>query len=102
MSEYISSLSIHPDDLQAAADNLRSFWTTIFAEGMALARKAAGLSIEDTAQLAGMEVSEWMALEAGSWLPRSTPQLRAIAGALDMEYDRLAGFVLLCRSAWEA
>lgn len=40
-----------------------------------------------------------MALEAGALLPQSSEQLRAIAGALQMDYDRLAGFVRLCWSA---
>jgi hypothetical protein len=55
----------------------------------------------DPARLAGMELSEWLALEAGALLPQTPEQLRAIAGALEMDYNRLAGFVRLCWSAWE-
>ena len=77
------------------------FWTGIF-EGLANACKTAGRSIEETARVVGMEMSEWMALEAGTLLPRTAAQLRAIAVALEMKYDVLASFVLLCWLAWES
>jgi hypothetical protein len=48
-----------------------------------------------------MELSEWMALEAGGLLPQTPEQLKAIAGALEVDYDWLASWVLLCWSAWE-
>jgi transcriptional regulator with XRE-family HTH domain len=83
------------------AEIVRRFWIRIFATGIENARKEAGLSIEEAATLAGMEVSRWMALEAGGWLPQTTGELGAIAGALEMDYDRLASFVSLCWSAWE-
>ncbi len=63
--------------------------------------EAAGRSIPDAARLAGMELSEWMALEAGGLLPQTPEQLRAIAGALEVDYDWMASWVVLCWSAWE-
>lgn len=85
--------------VQEQAEYLRRFWTSVFAGGVENARMAAGRSINEAARLAGMELTEWMALEAGALLPQSSEQLRAIAGALQMDYDRLAGFVRLCWSA---
>lgn len=83
------------------AEHACRVWANIFASGIEHARLAAGLSIDQAARLAGMAVSEWMALEAGALLPPTEEQLRAIAGALEMDFDRLAGWVLLCWSAWE-
>jgi hypothetical protein len=85
-----------------AAQHARRFYAGMFASGIENARMAAGRSIPEAARLAGMELSEWMALEAGAWLPQTSEQLRAIAGALEMDYDRLASFTLLCWSAWES
>jgi hypothetical protein len=62
---------------------------------------SAGRLIPDAARLAGMELSEWRALESGGLLPQTPEQLKAIAGALAVDYDWLAGRVLLCWSAWE-
>lgn len=84
------------------AEITRRLWTRTFAEGIQKARLATGRSIEETARLAGMELSEWMALEAGASLPQTSEQLMAIAGALEMSYVRLANFVLLCWGAWES
>jgi len=47
-----------------------------------------------------MEVSQWAAIEAGS-VPQTTAQLHALAGTLEIGYDRLLNLVLLCRDAWE-
>ena len=56
--------------------------------------------MEEAAQLAGMEASEWVAIEGGS-VPQTTAQLRAMAGTLEISYDKLLNLVLLCRDAWE-
>ena len=51
-------------------------------------REELGLSIERAAQLSGMVVSEWYALEAG-WVPDDeSGLLRAIAGTLESGYLR--------------
>jgi transcriptional regulator with XRE-family HTH domain len=96
------STSFH--DQQATttpAEHVRRFFTGIFASGIENARMAAGRSINEAARLAGMELSEWMALEAGGLLPQTPEQLRAIAGALAVDFDWMASWVLLCWSAWE-
>lgn len=92
----------HQQDVQDQTEYLRRFWAGIFASGIENARMAAGRSIDEAARLAGMELSEWSAMEAGALLPQTPEQLRAIAGALAMDYTRLANFVLLCWSAWES
>ena len=48
-----------------------------------------GLSIERAAELSGMEISEWCALEAG-WIPDDESKLLwSIAGALESGYLNL-------------
>jgi len=101
MSGYLSSRHINPDDVRAAAEHTRQFWASVFADGIRMARKATGRSIEATAYLAHLDIWEWTALEAGGWLPRTVMQLRYIAAALELSYDSLASFVVLCSSAWE-
>jgi hypothetical protein len=63
-------------------------------------RLSAGLSIEDAARLSGMATSEWMAIEDGC-VPRDLNRLRAMAGALQVSFDKIASMVLVCRGAWE-
>jgi hypothetical protein len=92
---------VNPIACQQARENARQFWAQIFGAGIEYSRREACLTIPDAARLAGMELSEWMVLEADGFLPQTTGQLQAVAGALEMNYDRLANFVLLCWPAWE-
>jgi transcriptional regulator with XRE-family HTH domain len=64
------------------------------------ARTNAGLSIEEAARLSGMELTEWMAIEDGS-VPREVNQLRAMAEVMQVNFDRMASWVLVFRDAWE-
>jgi predicted transcriptional regulator len=48
-----------------------------------LRRQNLGMSIERAADLAGMRVSEWCALETG-WVPDTLGILRAVAGTLEL------------------
>jgi transcriptional regulator with XRE-family HTH domain len=79
---------------------LRRFWAGVFAKAIEQNRQACGLSVEDAARLAGMEASQWAAIEAGS-VPQTVAELQSIAGTLEISYDRLLNLVLLCRDAWE-
>jgi hypothetical protein len=63
-------------------------------------RISAGLTVEEAARLAGMESSEWLAIEDG-YVPQDVNQLRAMAGALEISFDKIATMVLVCRGAWE-
>jgi hypothetical protein len=64
------------------------------------ARESAALSIEDAARLSGMESSEWMAIEGGN-IPQETNRLRAMAEVVEISFDRIVSWVLVCRGAWE-
>jgi hypothetical protein len=100
MKAHMSDAFREQNQIQDQAKWLRRFWSGIFAGGIENARHATGRSIEETARLAGMDLSEWMSFEAGGWLPQTPEQLRAVAGALEMSYDRMASWVRLCWSAW--
>ena len=53
-------------------------------------RESLHMSIEGAADLAGMQVSEWCALEAG-WVPDALDVLRAVADTLELGYLHLGG-----------
>ena len=72
----------------------------LFGSSICACRKQAGLSIEEAARLSGMEASEWMAIEDGN-VPQDVNQLRAMAAAMEVSFDKLTTLVLVCRDAWE-
>jgi hypothetical protein len=63
-------------------------------------RESVGLSIEEAARLSGMELTQWMAIEDGN-VPQEINQLRAMAEAMQINFDKIASMVLVCRGAWE-
>jgi transcriptional regulator with XRE-family HTH domain len=81
-------------------DLRRQFWARMFGHSILQTRDAAGLSIEQAAQLSGMEISEWVAVEDGH-VPADLNRLRAMAEALSIRYDQIATMTMVCREAWE-
>ena len=82
-----------------AADR-RQFWGEVFGHMIQNARELSGRSLEETAELAGMEITEWLAVEAGH-VPSGTTWLRPMADTLALSCDQISSMVLLCREAWE-
>jgi transcriptional regulator with XRE-family HTH domain len=78
----------------------RQIWGRLFGLSIRAARTEAGMSIEEAAGLSGMQVSEWMAIEDGH-VPQEINRLRAMAAALEINFEKLMNMVLLCREAWE-
>jgi hypothetical protein len=62
-----------------------------------VSRQSLGLSVERAALLAGMEASEWLAIEAGR-IPEPE-QLRPMADTLELGFQRLAQLDRLRRNA---
>ncbi|MGB9109216.1 MAG: helix-turn-helix transcriptional regulator [Telluria sp.] len=61
----------------------RADWAMLLARSVRQRRQHLGLSVERAAELSGMEVSDWYALEAG-WVPSvESGLLDAIAGTLE-------------------
>jgi hypothetical protein len=77
----------------------RLVWGRLFGQCVGKTREAAGRSVAEAACLAGMEASEWSAVEAG-FVPDPS-KLRPMADALELRYDRIATMAVLCRDAWE-
>jgi transcriptional regulator with XRE-family HTH domain len=72
----------------------------LFGSCIEATRMAGGRSAEQTAHLAGMETSEWLAIEAGR-VPETAAELRSMAGALECGYERIANLARLCGEAWK-
>ncbi len=71
----------------------------LFGEMIEDRRQMIGRSVEDCARLAGMEFSEWAAIEAGH-IPADPSKLRPMAAALEIRWDDMAMLILLCQDAW--
>ena len=78
----------------------RTVWGRMFGHCIQKTRENASLSIETAARLSGMESSEWMAVEEGQ-VPQDLNQLRAMTDAMEINFDKIATLVLVCRGAWE-
>ena len=72
----------------------------LFGFGIQEMRQSAGLSIDEAARLSGMELTEWMAIEDGC-VPQDINRLRAMAEAMQINFEKLASWVVVCRAAWE-
>ena len=84
----------------ARLSELRQAGSRLFGLRIQAARQEAGLSLEQAARLAGIEVSEWMAVEDGH-VPQTVNRLRAMAAVLEISFDRMASMVRLCREPCE-
>ena len=78
----------------------RQVWGRLFGSCIEATRMAGGRSAEETAHLAGMETSEWLAIEAGR-VPETAAELRSMAGALECGFERIANLARLCGEAWK-
>jgi transcriptional regulator with XRE-family HTH domain len=77
----------------------RLVWGKLFGLFIQKGREKRGCTV--VARLAGMEPSEWLAVETGR-VPQTAAQLRLMAAALQFSKVQLATVVQLCRAAWEA
>ena len=77
----------HPPDVLSAVDfdAPRLAWDAALARYSRQRRKQLGLTQERAAQLAGLELSEWCAMEAG-WVPDDMGTIQAIAATLETSW----------------
>jgi len=94
-------LSISYSVSNAPSSVPRRAWCRLFGGMVQDRREAIGRSLEEAAQLAGMESSEWAAIEAGH-IPADPARLRSMADALEVRFDHMALLVYLCQVAWAA
>ena len=62
-------------------------------------REEKGRSIEETARLAGMTVSEWEEIEAGGFRAPGSNWL-SWPTALEVDWNGMASLAVFCRQAW--
>ena len=79
----------------------RRAWCQLFGAMVQDRRQAIGRSVEEAAQLSGMQSSEWTAIESGH-IPVDPARLRFMAAALEVRFDDMALLVYLCQGAWTA
>jgi transcriptional regulator with XRE-family HTH domain len=83
-----------------STDIFRGAWRQLFGSMVQDMRESAGRSVEETARLAGMEASEWMAVEAG-YISANPDWLRPMADSLEIRFEQLAPLVYICQGAWQ-
>jgi transcriptional regulator with XRE-family HTH domain len=89
-----------PLPLSCPSEQRHAVRSLLFGRSICETRKSVGLSIEEAARLSGMQISEWLAIEAG-YAPEAVSRLRAVADTMEISFDRIAMVVLLCREAGE-
>jgi hypothetical protein len=89
----------HPFTRRHFAALRRKSWGNFFGGMISEARLERGRSVEDAAGAAGMEASEWEAVEAGR-VPDWATVCR-MADALGVDRMGIASLVLLCHEAWD-
>jgi len=78
----------------------RKAWGEFFGHLLREVRVESGGSIEQAASAAGMEVSQWEAVEGGQ-VPETWAEICRMTEALGLDRTGMAGLVLLCQEAWE-
>ena len=78
----------------------RKAWGHLFGGLLRDAREERGRSVEQAAEGAGMEVSEWEAVEAGQ-VPASRELIHRMADGLGVDRKAVACLALFCREAWD-
>jgi len=74
-------------------------WRRLFGILVQDVREFVGRSVEEAAQLAGMEPSVWAAVEDGE-IVVDPAWLRPMADALGIRLDRMQAMVHLCQFVW--
>ena len=60
-----------------------------------------GFGVDEAADLAGMSLSQWLALESGYWIPQERSDMRAIADALQGNITAIS-FLAFFSEHWSA
>ena len=73
-------------------------WASAIARYSRARREQLGLTIDRAAELSGLEVSQWVALE-DNWVPEKLAVIRAIASTLETRWTDFDLAALFARSA---
>jgi hypothetical protein len=99
MSNKYVSISNHRSPASASTDILHSTWRQLFGTMIRDVREFTARSVEEAAQLAGMEPSVWAAVEDGD-IVVDPAWLRPMADALGIRFDQMQTMVHLCQFVW--
>jgi len=77
----------------------RMAWGRLFGTCIEETRIASDRSVDEAAHLAGMEASEWLAIEAGR-VPDAA-HLHPMSDALGLGFEKIALLAFICQGAWE-
>lgn len=93
-------MSMHFPDIKHTAPAARCPETDqyLFANSVQARRQELGLSIFEAAELSGLAVYQWAAVEEGCWVPENRNVIRSIAGALETNGMNL--ILLASLSSW--
>jgi len=94
-------MSMYHFTSHASSSVPRTAWRCLFGRMVQNRREAITRPVEEAACLAGMESSEWAAIEAGH-IPADPARLRSMAAALEIRFDQMSLLVYLCQGAWAA
>ena len=94
--KYRPSHPLPPDYLPELR---RQVWGRMFGFYIREGRAGIHMTVEEAAGRSGMTVPEWAAIEAGH-VPQHTDQVRAMAAALGVPWDKMFNMLVLCREAW--
>jgi len=87
--------------LDPSARRARHAWDALLLARYAKKRRAElGLTIDEAAELSGMEPSQWAAIEAG-WLPSEREDVRTIAATLEVRVPDLRMLIFYACCAQE-
>jgi hypothetical protein len=92
-------VSQHPFSRRRSTEFRRKTWGNMFGGMLREARLERGRSVEEAAQAASIEVSEWEAVEAGQ-VPKTWPEVCRMTDALGVDRVGAAGLVMFCHEAW--
>jgi transcriptional regulator with XRE-family HTH domain len=82
------------------ATSRRQSWGRLFATAITESRNHAGLSIDQAAEAAGMEASEWAAIEQGQ-APEDQDKVLVMADAIHVPHEQIALWAFICQGAWQ-
>ena len=72
------------------ADRCPNHYAEFLAQSVRRRRLELGISIPEAADLAGITVWQWAALEYALWIPEDGPVMRSIADTLEADYTALS------------
>ena len=72
-------------------------YAEMFGESVRQRRLELGISIPEAADLSGINMWQWAAMEYGLWIPEDGPVMRSIAGTLEADYLALSFWALVSR-----